>query len=44
LIIFISIILIIGGVYLKMEYDKKKEKEEKYYAEQEKRIILFNIA
>ncbi len=24
-----------------MEYDKDKEKEEKYYAEQEKRITLF---
>nr|WP_181935060.1 DUF1433 domain-containing protein [Staphylococcus aureus] len=37
IIILISIILISGGVYLKMKHDEK----EKYYNEQKERIILF---
>ncbi|MGW7885400.1 DUF1433 domain-containing protein [Staphylococcus xylosus] len=41
LIIFISIILIIGGVYLKMKHDEKKEAEEKYYNQQKERITLY---
>ncbi|MGW7797339.1 DUF1433 domain-containing protein [Staphylococcus xylosus] len=41
LIIFISIILIIGGVYLKMKHDEKKEREQQYYDGQKKRIELF---
>ena len=40
-IILISIILIVGGVYLKMKYDEKKEKEQQYYNEQKERIILY---
>ncbi|HHM2485075.1 TPA: DUF1433 domain-containing protein [Staphylococcus aureus] len=35
-IVFIIIILILGGIFLKMKYD-----EMKYYDEQKKRIILF---
>ena len=37
IIIFISIILISGGVYLKMKHDQKQ----KYYDEQKKRIIIY---
>lgn len=37
IIIFISIILISGGVYLKMKYDQKQ----KYYDEQKERIIIY---
>ncbi|EGG70779.1 conserved domain protein [Staphylococcus epidermidis VCU028] len=37
IIIIISIVLIVGDVYLKMEYDEKKESEAKYYDEQEKK-------
>ena len=40
-IILISIVLITGAVYLKMKYDEKKEKEQKYYNEQKERIELF---
>ncbi|WP_176745230.1 MULTISPECIES: DUF1433 domain-containing protein, partial [unclassified Staphylococcus] len=40
-IILISIILIVGGVYLKMKYDEQKEKEQKYYNEQKERITLY---
>ena len=40
-IILISIILIVGSVYLKMKYDEKKEKEQKYYNEQKERITLY---
>ncbi|SQI95964.1 Protein of uncharacterised function (DUF1433) [Staphylococcus lugdunensis] len=40
-IILISIVLIVGGVYLKMKYDEKKEKEQKYYNEQKERITLY---
>ena len=40
-IILISIVLIIGGVYLKMKYDEQKEKEQKYYNEQKERITLY---
>ena len=36
-IIFISIILISGGVYLKMKHDEK----EKFYNEQKERITLY---
>ncbi|WP_176744586.1 DUF1433 domain-containing protein, partial [Staphylococcus sp. HMSC062E10] len=39
--ILISIILIVGGVYLKMKYDEQKEKEQKYYNEQKERITLY---
>ncbi|CYE26497.1 probable exported protein [Staphylococcus aureus] len=35
-IVFIIIILILGGIFLKMKYD-----EMKYYDEQKERIILF---
>lgn len=37
IIIFISIILISGGVYLKMKHDQKQ----KYYDEQKERIIIY---
>ncbi len=37
IIIFISIILISGGVYLKMRHDQKQ----KYYDEQKERIIIY---
>ncbi|HBC4416603.1 TPA: DUF1433 domain-containing protein [Staphylococcus aureus] len=37
IIIFISIILISGGVYLKMKHDQKQ----KYYDEQKERIIMY---
>ncbi|HDK9080145.1 DUF1433 domain-containing protein [Staphylococcus aureus] len=37
IIIFISIILISGGVYLKMKHDLKQ----KYYDEQKERIIIY---
>ncbi|HCY9716178.1 TPA: DUF1433 domain-containing protein [Staphylococcus aureus] len=37
IIIFISIILILGGVYLKMKHDQKQ----KYYDEQKERIIIY---
>ncbi|HAR3698636.1 TPA: DUF1433 domain-containing protein, partial [Staphylococcus aureus] len=36
MIVFIIIILILGGIFLKMKYD-----EMKYYDEQKERIILF---
>ncbi|HCY4708140.1 TPA: DUF1433 domain-containing protein, partial [Staphylococcus aureus] len=36
-IIIISILLIIGGVYLKMKHDEK----EKYYNEQKERITIY---
>ena len=41
IIIIISIVLIVGGVYFKMKYDEKKEAEEKYYNEQKERITLY---
>ncbi|HDC5790635.1 TPA: DUF1433 domain-containing protein [Staphylococcus aureus] len=37
IIIFISIILISGGIYLKMKHDQKQ----KYYDEQKERIIIY---
>ncbi|HCY6162696.1 TPA: DUF1433 domain-containing protein [Staphylococcus aureus] len=37
IIMFISIILISGGVYLKMKHDQKQ----KYYDEQKERIIIY---
>lgn len=37
IIIFISIILISGGVYLKMKHDQKQT----YYDEQKERIIIY---
>ena len=40
-IILISIVLIIGGVYLKIKSDKQKEKEQQYYDEQKERITLY---
>lgn len=40
-IVLISIVLIIGGVYLKMKNDKQKEQEEKYYDKQKERITLY---
>ena len=40
-IILIFIILIIGGVYLKIKSDKQKEKEQQYYDEQKERITLY---
>ena len=40
-IVLISIVLIIGGVYLKMKNDKQKEKEQQYYDEQKERITLY---
>ncbi|WP_374724897.1 DUF1433 domain-containing protein [Staphylococcus epidermidis] len=40
-ITLISVILIVGGVYLKMKNDKQKEQEQKYYNEQKERIELF---
>ncbi|MDU6916888.1 MAG: DUF1433 domain-containing protein [Staphylococcus epidermidis] len=39
--ILISIVLIIGGVYLKIKSDKQKEKEQQYYDEQKERITLY---
>lgn len=40
-IILISIGLIVGGVYFKMKYEEKKEKEQQYYNEQKERIRLY---
>ncbi|HFJ5080012.1 TPA: DUF1433 domain-containing protein [Staphylococcus aureus] len=40
-IVFIIIILILGGIFLKMKYDEMKYDEMKYYDEQKERIILF---
>ena len=40
-IVLISIVLIIGGVYLKIKSDKQKEKEQQYYDEQKERITLY---
>lgn len=40
-ITLISVILIVGGVYLKMKNDKQKEKEQQYYDEQKERITLY---
>lgn len=42
ILIFISVILIIfGGVYLKMKYDEKAKQKEIYYKEQQERITLY---
>ncbi|MBI5972103.1 DUF1433 domain-containing protein [Staphylococcus caledonicus] len=40
-IMLISLVLIIGCVYIKMKYDEKKEKEQQYYDEQKERITLY---
>jgi len=37
----LSILLIIGGVYFKMKYEEKKEKEQQYFNGQKERIELF---
>ncbi|HHV8917059.1 TPA: DUF1433 domain-containing protein, partial [Staphylococcus aureus] len=45
ILIFISIIfiilIIIGGVYLKMKYDEREKQKEIYYKEQKERISLY---
>ncbi|MBN6824980.1 DUF1433 domain-containing protein [Staphylococcus caprae] len=41
LITLFGIVLIIGGIYFKMKYDEKKEKEQQYYDVQKGRIELF---
>lgn len=45
ILIFISIIfiilIIIGGVYLKMKYDEREKQKEIYYKEQQERISLY---
>ncbi|CAG9611962.1 hypothetical protein BACCIP111899_01134 [Bacillus rhizoplanae] len=46
IILFISVMLIIAGGYFTMEYLKQKEKEEKFWKEQEARVekyIHYNI-
>ncbi|MBJ6156486.1 DUF1433 domain-containing protein [Staphylococcus aureus] len=35
------ILIIIGGVYLKMKYDEREKQKEIYYKEQQERIILY---
>lgn len=44
-LIFISIIfiilIIIGGVYLKMKYDEREKQKEIYYKEQQERISIY---
>ncbi|MBM0811429.1 DUF1433 domain-containing protein [Staphylococcus epidermidis] len=45
ILIFISIIfiilIIIGGVYLKMKHDEREKQKEIYYKEQQERITLY---
>ncbi|MBJ6164705.1 DUF1433 domain-containing protein [Staphylococcus aureus] len=40
-LIFIIILIIIGGVYLKMKYDEQEKQKEAYYKEQQERITLY---
>ena len=40
ILIFI-ILIIIGGVYLKMKYDEREKQKEIYYKEQQERISLY---
>ncbi|HHU6749121.1 TPA: DUF1433 domain-containing protein [Staphylococcus aureus] len=39
--IMLSILIIAGGVYLKMKYDAHEKQKEIYYKEQQKRITLY---
>ena len=39
--IMLSILIIIGGVYLKMKYDAHEKQKEIYYKEQQERITLY---
>lgn len=40
LIALLVITIIVFGIYFKIQYDNKKEAEEKYYNEQKERITL----
>ena len=39
--IILSILIIIGGVYLKMKHDEREKQKEIYYKEQQERITLY---
>lgn len=39
--IMLSILIIIGGVYLKMKYDEREKQKEIYYKQQQERITLY---
>lgn len=41
LISILSILIIFGGVYYKMQYDEAKKAEQKYFDEQKERITLY---
>ena len=41
LIALLVITIIVFGIYFKIQYDNKKEAEEKYYNEQKERITLY---